>query len=143
LLEIANLDIIYQPRNSFTLFVRLLAVQKFIVYDTEARRHLQPTYNPEIHQTLSKTIYLSVYWTCLVTASPSMQSFMNIAKCKDGVTVRQSDVFSRVIGVILLVSSVAKEEINDRFCSVRGCSFKSLQEEHGKSRLMFDQELKV
>jgi hypothetical protein len=45
-----------------------------------------PQFLSFIYQTLSKTIYLSV--DCSSRCFPSMQSFMNIAKSEDGVTVR-------------------------------------------------------
>jgi hypothetical protein len=72
-----------------------------------------------------------------------MQSFMHIAKSKDGVTVRQSDVFSRAMRVIFLVSSTGNGEVDDPFGFVNESKYKRSQQEFGKSRLIMRQGLKV
>jgi len=74
---------------------------------------------------------------------PSMQSFMNIAKSKDGATVRQSDVFSPAGVVVFLDTSATKGEMDDLFGSVAECNYKVWHYKFGKSMLTVRQELKV
>lgn len=72
-----------------------------------------------------------------------MQSFMNIAKAKDGITVRQPEAFSWA-GVVFLVTSATKGEMDDLFGPVVAeCNYKVSHYKFSKSMLTVRQELKV